>query len=148
MTLFSCRKYNNFILIQEIFDKFWCECNGDKAALTAAAQADAQRLAQEKANAMECDCPEVKTWSASVSSGQFNSSYIPFTVTYNNPCGMSKIFTYDIYIMKDWDGPTTYEFYKTGTVSIPSGSGTFESQTEFLDEIREGYVEGSGSFDC
>lgn len=48
MTLFSCRKYNNFILIQEIFDKFWCECNGDKAALTAAAQADAQRLTQEK----------------------------------------------------------------------------------------------------
>ena len=67
MTLFSCRKYNNFILIQEIFDKFWCECNGDKAALTAAAQADAQRLAQEKANAMECDCPEQKTWSWSVS---------------------------------------------------------------------------------
>ena len=29
-----------------------------KLQFTAAAQADAQRLAQEKANAMECDCPE------------------------------------------------------------------------------------------
>ena len=56
--MFSYHKYNNLILIQEIFDKFWCKCNGDKAALTAAAQADAQRLAQEKANAMKCDCPE------------------------------------------------------------------------------------------
>ena len=83
-----------------------------------------------------------------MSSGQFNSSYIPFTVTYNNPCGMSKTFTYSIYKMKDWDGPTTYEFYKTETVSIPSGSGSFESRTGFLSEIREGYVSGSGSFDC
>ena len=88
MTLFSCRKYNNFILIQEIFDKFWCECNGDKAALAAAAQADAQRLAQEKANAMECDC--TKTWSASVTTSSGSGKTINYTIQYNNPCGSEK----------------------------------------------------------
>lgn len=88
MTLFSCRKYNNFILIQEIFDKFWCKCNGDKAALTAAAQADAQRLAQEKASAMECDCP--KTWSASVTTSSGSGKTINYTIQYNNPCGSEK----------------------------------------------------------
>lgn len=88
MTLFSCRKYNNFILIQEIFDKFWCKCNGDKAALTAAAQADAQRLAQEKANATECDCP--KTWSASVTTSSGSGKTINYTIQYNNPCGSEK----------------------------------------------------------
>ena len=36
----------------------WCECNGDKSALTAAAQASADALAQQKADAQECDCPE------------------------------------------------------------------------------------------
>ena len=88
MTLFSYRKYNNFVLIQEIFDGAWCKCNGDKAALTAAAQADAQRLAQEKANAMECDCP--KTWNASVTTSSGSGKTINYTIQYNNPCGSEK----------------------------------------------------------
>ena len=79
MTLFSCRKYNNFILIQEIFDKFWCECDGDKAALTAAAQASANAIAQEKANAKECDCPDPECT-------RRVSAYI--TETYTSPPGV------------------------------------------------------------
>lgn len=88
MTLFSCRKYNNFILIQEIFDKFWCECDGDKAALTAAALANLKEICQERANALECDCP--KTWSASVTTSSGSGKTINYTIQYNNPCGSEK----------------------------------------------------------
>ena len=57
----------------------WCECDGDKAALTAAAQASANALAQEKANAMECDCPEPECT-------RRVSAYI--TKTYTSPPGV------------------------------------------------------------
>ena len=50
-----------------------------KLQFTAAAQADAQRLAQEKANAMECDCPEPECT-------RRVSAYI--TETYTSPPGV------------------------------------------------------------
>ena len=65
----------------------WCECNGDKSALTAAAQASADALAQQKADAQECDCPDpecsmdvrvsIDGWETS------GSPHINFTVSWN-----------------------------------------------------------------
>ena len=132
MTLFSCRKYNNFILIQEIFDKFWCECDGDKAALTAAAQADAQRLAQEKANAMECDCPPTKNWSASahVDGNPCNGTpsgtsalRVKVEITYSNECTTQKSLT----VTASSSGTTI----GSTTVTIPTGSGTKKATISF-----------------
>ena len=137
MTLFSCRKYNNFILIQEIFDKFWCECNGDKAALTAAAQADAQRLAQEKANAMECDCP--KTWSA-YASGSFNGQCLSISVSYNNPCGKSKTASFDVYYTRSEPSGDVEYFSTTKTVTIPTGSGTVSGGSDCVSNATSMYV--------
>ena len=132
MTLFSCRKYNNFILIQEIFDKFWCECNGDKAALTAAAQADAQRLAQEKANAMKCDCPPTKNWSANayVDGDPCNGApsgtsalRVEVEITYSNECTTQKSLT----VTASSSGTTI----GSTTVTIPTGSGTKKATISF-----------------
>ena len=144
--MFSYHKYNNFILIQEIFDKFWCKCNGDKAALTAAAQADAQRLAQEKANAMECDCPEQKTWSWSVSMnndcishGQLVTSR-GFTITYNNQCGRS--------ISGSVSGvgytQNGEEQVNSASFTIPAGSGSKSGSVYFSREVVCGDVTISG----
>ena len=140
MTLFSCRKYNNFILIQEIFDKFWCECNGDKAALTAAAQADAQRLAQEKANAMECDCVEpTKTWSA-YASGSFNGQCLSISVSYDNPCGKSISASFDVYYTRSEPFGDVEYFSTTKTVIIPSGSGTISGGSDCVSNATSMYV--------
>nr|UVX45982.1 MAG: hypothetical protein [Bacteriophage sp.] len=140
MTLFSCRKYNNFILIQEIFDKFWCECNGDKAALTAAAQADAQRLAQEKANAMECDCVEpTKTWSA-YASGSFNGQCLSISVSYDNPCGKSISASFDVYYTRSEPFGDVEYFSTTKTVIIPSGSGTVSGGSDCVSNATSMYV--------
>ena len=140
MTLFSCRKYNNFILIQEIFDKFWCECNGDKAALTAAAQADAQRLAQEKANAMECDCVEpTKTWSA-YASGSFNGQCLSISVSYDNPCGKSISVSFDVYYTRSEPFGDVEYFSTTKTVIIPSGSGTVSGGSDCVSNATSMYV--------
>ena len=140
MTLFSCRKYNNFILIQEIFDKFWCKCNGDKAALTAAAQADAQRLAQEKANAMECDCVEpTKTWSA-YASGSFNGQCLSISVSYDNPCGKSISASFDVYYTRSEPFGDVEYFSTTKTVIIPSGSGTVSGGSDCVSNATSMYV--------
>ena len=132
MTLFSCRKYNNFILIQEIFDKFWCECDGDKAALTAAAQASANALAQEKANAMECDCPQTKNWSASAyvdgnpcdgASSGTSALRVEAEITYSNECTTQKSLT----VTASSSGTTI----GSTTVTIPTGSGTKKATISF-----------------
>ena len=134
MTLFSCRKYNNFILIQEIFDKFWCECDGDKAALTAAAQASANALAQEKANAMECDCPQ--TWSAYVVDYSESGSCINFTVEYSNPCGSSKTVT--VTGGAEANTSTGMEMTTSTTITIGTGSGSTSGKMCFQAGIRPG----------
>ena len=132
MTLFSCRKYNNFILIQEIFDKFWCECDGDKAALTAAAQASANAIAQEKANAMECDCPPTKNWSANayVDGDPCNGApsgtsalRVEVEITYSNECTTQKSLT----VTASSSGTTI----GSTTVTIPTGSGTKKATISF-----------------
>ena len=157
MTLFSCRKYNNFILIQEIFDKFWCKCNGDKAALTAAAQADAQRLAQEKANAMECDCVEpTKTWSANAMLSGDPCNGLPsstsalrcsYEVSYNNQCGSSKSITVTVTGRND-NGQTVTA--GSTSVSIPTGSGKKTGVIGFDSGVQCGSisVSGGGSGNC
>lgn len=134
MTLFSCRKYNNFILIQEIFGKFWCECNGDKAALTAAAQADAQRLAQEKANAMECDCP--KNWSANVTDYSESGSCINFTIEYSNPCSSNKTVT--VIGGAEANTSTGMEMTTSTTATIGTGSGSTSGRMCFQAGIKPG----------
>ena len=106
----------------------WCECDGDKAALTAAAQASANALAQEKANAKECDCPEVKTWSANVTTATKNCSSshqlistVPYTLSYTNPCGSSKSITVEV---GGRPNDIIGDVSASRTVTVPSGSGT------------------------
>jgi hypothetical protein len=141
MTLFSCRKYNNFILIQEIFDKFWCECNGDKAALTAAAQADAQRLAQEKANAMLSGDP------CNGLSGSTSALRCSYEVSYNNQCGSSKSITVTVTGRND-NGQTVTA--GSTSVSIPTGSGKKTGVIGFDSGVQCGSisVSGGGSGNC
>ena len=111
----------------------WCECNGDKAALTAAAQADAQRLAQEKANAMECDCPQpTKKWSASayVDGNPCNGTpsgtsalRVKVEISYSNECTTQKSLT----VTASSSGTTI----GSKTVTIPTGSGTKKTTISF-----------------
>ena len=115
----------------------WCECNGDKAALTAAAQADAQRLAQEKANAMECDCP--KTWSA-YASESFNGQCLSISVSYDNPCGKSKTASFDVYYTRSEPFGDAEYFFTTKTVTIPSGSGTISGGSDCVSNATSMYV--------
>ena len=132
----------------------WCECDGDKAALTAAAQADAQRLAQEKANAMECDCP--KTWSANAMlsgdpcnglSGSTSTLRCSYEVSYNNQCGSSKSITVTVTGRNDHGQSVTAG---STTVSIPTGSGKKTGVIGFDSGVQCGSisVSGGGSGNC
>ncbi|UWF84501.1 MAG: hypothetical protein [Bacteriophage sp.] len=154
--MFSYHKYNNFILIQEIFDKFWCECNGDKAALTAAALENLKQLCQERANAMECDCPEVKTWSANAMlsgdpcnglSGSTSALRCSYEVSYNNQCGSSKSITVTVTGRNDHGQTVTAG---STSVSIPTGSGKKTGVIGFDSGVQCGSisVSGGGSGNC
>ena len=124
----------------------WCECDGDKAALTAAALANLKEICQERANALECDCP--KTWSASVTTSSGSGKTINYTIQYNNPCGSEKTSRMTIGYKKtngQWE-------YETRIVPIPSGSGTFSDSTTTNYGISSGayayYEDGQGSGSC
>ena len=128
----------------------WCECDGDKAALTAAAQASANALAQEKANAKECDCPEVKTWSANVVLSGDPCNGLPsstsalkcsYKVTYNNQCGSSKSIT--VTATGRTEGNQVITAGST-TVSIPTGSGTKSGSIGFDRGVLCGSIGVSG----
>ena len=110
----------------------WCECNGDKAALTAAAQASANALAQEKANALECDCPPTKNWSANayVDGDPCNGTpsgtsalRVEVEITYSNECTTQKSLT----VTASSSGTTI----GSTTVTIPTGSGTKKATISF-----------------
>ena len=108
----------------------WCECNGDKSALTAAAQASADALAQQKADAKECDCPDPEcSMDVRVSIDGWEPSGVPhinFTVSWNGNgycsdyeragtvhiyCGGSQIYSTDLTLRGesgDWSSSANY----------------------------------------
>ena len=103
-----------------------------KLQFTAAAQADAQRLAQEKANAMECDCPPTKNWSANayVDGNPCNGTpsgtsalRVKVEITYSNECTTQKSLT----VTASSSGTTI----GSTTVTIPTGSGTKKATISF-----------------
>ena len=111
-----------------------------KLQFTAAAQASANALAQEKANAMECDCPPTENWSANayvdgdpcngIPSGT-SALRVGVEITYSNECTTQKSLT----VTASSSGTTI----GSTTVTIPTGSGT-KKATIFFDR---GYPCGS-----
>ena len=117
-----------------------------KLQFTAAALANLKEICQERANALECDCP--KTWSASVTTSSGSGKTINYTIQYNNPCGSEKTSRMTIGYKKtngQWE-------YETRIVPIPSGSGTFSDSTTTNYGISSGayayYEDGQGSGSC
>ena len=103
-----------------------------KLQFTAAAQADAQRLAQEKANAMECDCPPTKNWSANAyadgnpcngAPSGTSALRVGVKITYSNECTTQKSLT----VTASSSGTTI----GSTTVTIPTGSGTKKATISF-----------------
>ena len=103
-----------------------------KLQFTAAAQADAQRLAQEKANAMECDCPPTKNWSANAyadgdpcngAPSGTSALRVEVEITYSNECTTQKSLT----VTASSSGTTI----GSTTVTIPTGSGTKKATISF-----------------
>ena len=90
MTLFSYHKYNDFILIQEIYTQKYTAYTKDEANRIADSnlQSDGISYANGLAQADRCDCP--KTWSASVTTSSGSGKTINYTIQYNNPCGSEK----------------------------------------------------------
>ena len=105
-----------------------------KLQFTAAAQASANALAQEKANAMECDCPQ--NWSANVVDYSESGSCINFTVEYSNPCSSSKTIT--VTGGAEANTSTSMEMTTSTTVTIGTGSGSTSGRMCFQAGIRPG----------
>ena len=105
-----------------------------KLQFTAAAQASANALAQEKANALECDCPQ--NWSANVVDYSESGSCIDFTVEYSNPCGSSKTIT--VTGGAEANTSTGMEMTTSTTVTIGTGSGSTSGRMCFQAAIRPG----------
>ena len=99
MTLFSYHKYNDFILIQEIYTQKYTACTKDEANRIADnnLQSDGISYANGLAQADRCDCVEpTKTWSANAMlsgdpcnglSGSTSALRCSYEVSYNNQCG-------------------------------------------------------------
>ena len=103
-----------------------------KLQFTAAAQASANALAQEKANALECDCPPTKNWSANayVDGNPCNGTpsgtsalRVEVEITYSNECTTQKSLT----VTASNSGTTI----GSTTVTIPTGSGTKKATISF-----------------
>ena len=101
-----------------------------KLQFTAAAQASANALAQEKANAMECDCPQ--TWSANAyadgnpcngAPSGTSALRVKVEITYSNECTTQKSLT----VTASSSGTTI----GSTTVTIPTGSGTKKATISF-----------------
>ena len=97
-----------------------------KLQFTAAALENLKQLCQERANAMECDCPEpTKNWSANaykdgdpcngMASGTLTLR-VQFKVDYSNQCTTQKSLTVRATSSGSEIGSTT--------ITIPTGSGT------------------------
>ena len=97
-----------------------------KLQFTAAALENLKQICQERANEMECDCPEpTKNWSANayedgdpcngIASGT-SALRVQFKVDYSNQCTTQKSLTVKATSSGSEIGSTT--------ITIPTGSGT------------------------
>ena len=149
MTLFSYHKYNDFILIQEIYTQKYTACTKDEANRIADSnlQSDGISYANGLAQADRCDCMEpTKTWSWSVYMNNDCMSHEQlvtsrgFTITYNNQCGRS--------ISGSVSGigytQNGEEQVNSASFTIPAGSGTKSGSVYFSREVVCGGVTISG----
>ena len=142
MTLFSYHKYNDFILIQEIYTQKYTACTKDEANRIADnnLQSDGISYANGLAQADRCDCVELtKTWSA-YASESFNGKCLSISVSYDNPCGKSKSASFDVYYTRSEPYGDVEYFYTTKTVIIPSGSGTVSGESDCVSNATNMYV--------
>ena len=139
MTLFSYHKYNDFILIQEIYTQKYTACTKDEANRIADnnLQSDGISYANGLAQADRCDCLE--TWSA-YASGSFNGKCLSISVSYDNPCGKSKTVSFDVYYTRSEPSGDVEYFSTTKTVTIPSGSGTVSGGSDCVSNATSMYV--------
>ena len=98
---------------------------------------------------MECDCPEQKTWSASVllngdqcngMSSTTSALRCSYKVTYSNECGSSKSIT----VTASGRGDHGESISNSTTVSIPSGSGSKTGTIGFDSGVQCGSIRVSG----
>ena len=120
MTLFSYHKYNDFILIQEIYTQKYTACTKDKA----------NRIAD---NNLQSD-------GISYARGSFDGQCLSITVSYNNPCGKSKTASFDVYYTRSEPSGDVEYFSTTKTVTIPSGSGTISGGRDCVSNATSMYV--------
>ena len=130
MTLFSYHKYNDFILIQEIYTQKYTACTKDEANRIADSnlRSDGISYANGLAQADRCDCPEpTKTWSWSVSM--------------NNDC-----MSHEQLVTSNGIGYTQNgeEQVNSASFTIPAGSGTKSGSVYFSREVVCGDVTISG----
>ena len=132
MTLFSYHKYNDFILIQEIYTQKYTACTKDEANRIADSnlQSDGTSYANVLAQADRCDCPQ--NWSADAyvdgnpcySSPPGSSALrVEVEITYSNKCTTQKSLTVTASSLGTTIGSTT--------VTIPTGSGTKKATIVF-----------------
>ena len=103
-----------------------------KLQFTAAALANLKEICQERANALECDCPPTKNWSANayVDGNPCNGTpsgtsalRVEVEITYSNECTTQKSLT----VTASSSGTTI----GSTTVTIPTGSGTKKATISF-----------------
>lgn len=159
MTLFSYHKYNDFILIQEIYTQKYTACTKDEANRIADnnLQSDGISYANGLAQADRCDCVEpTKTWSADAMlsgdpckglPGSTSALRCSYEVFYNNQCGSSKSITVTVTGRND-NGQTVTA--GSTSVSIPTGSGKKTGVIGFDLGVQCGSisVSGGGSGNC
>ena len=154
MTLFSYHKYNDFILIQEIYTQKYTACTKDEANRIADSnlQSDGTSYANGLAQADRCDCPQ--TWSANVGTGEKNClsttgliSTVPYTLSYTNPCGSSKSVTVEV---GGRPNDIIGEVSASRTVTVPSGSGSVSGSLSLPQDClcHTAYAIGFGSGSC
>ena len=142
MTLFSYHKYNDFILIQEIYTQKYTACTKDEANRIADnnLQSDGISYANGLAQADRCDCMKpTKTWSANASE-IFDGRCLSLFVSYDNPCGESKTASFDVYYTRSEPYGDAEYFFTTKTVIIPPGSGTISGERDCVSNATNMYV--------
>ena len=142
MTLFSYHKYNDFILIQEIYTQKYTACTKDEANRIADnnLQSDGISYANGLAQADRCDCVETaKTWSA-YARESFNGRCLIIYVSYDNPCGKSISTSFDVYYTRSEPYGDVEYFFTTKTIIIPPGSGTVSGESDCVSNATNMYV--------
>ena len=128
-----------------------------KLQFTAAALENLKQICQERANAMECDCPEEKkTYTVKLTTdedcnngqgGDLGLLHGNFVVAYTNNCGTAK--SLNVTATGRRYGGTDTLSYNT-TISIPNGTGSFKHSFYFDVAIvcHTFRISGGGTFDC